>query len=364
MPEIRIDPLSGHRTIVAGERSKRPGGEPSRCEPPEPIDSERDPFAEGHESRTPPELYAVRPGGGVADSPGWTVRVVPNLYPALAPDAGEVEGEEEKENEANRGDGRSRGVEAEASGVGPGVEEWSRGSRGMADSELFMVLPARGAHEVIVNGPQSVLSLAELPGEQVAAAVEVWRTRMRVHEDAAYVQLIVNERREAGASLPHTHAQLYALDFVPADVARERERAGAYTTRTMGHTLLEDLIAEEVRRGERIVAIDEECVLLAPYASRLPFQLMLAPRRPCARFETDNVGAGLLYEGLCRLARVLGSSPPLNLWVRTAPRGVEQFCWRIDIAPRLTHLAGLELSTGLNLNIVAPEHAASLLRDA
>ena len=84
MPEVRIDPLSGHKTIVAGERSKRPGGQPT-CSPPEPIDAERDPFAEGHEDRTPPELYAVRPGGGPADSPGWTVRVVPNLYPALTP---------------------------------------------------------------------------------------------------------------------------------------------------------------------------------------------------------------------------------------------------------------------------------------
>src|SRR4029077_10229254 len=137
--------------------------------------------------------------------------------------------------------------------------------------ELFVSLPATGAHEVIVNSPRSVTSLAELPAAQVIDAVEVWRERMRAHEGSAYVQLIVNERLEAGASLPHTHAQLYALDFVPAEVARERERAGAYTTRTMGHTLLEDLIAEEVRRGERIVAIDEEAVLLAPYASRLPF---------------------------------------------------------------------------------------------
>ncbi|HEV3318492.1 MAG TPA: DUF4921 family protein [Solirubrobacteraceae bacterium] len=355
MPEIRIDPLSGHRTILAGERSRRPGGEP-RCEPPEPIDVERDPFAEGHEDRTPPELYAVRPGGGPADSPGWTVRVVPNLYPALAPDAAEPGGD----GKEDRGDRD----EPTTAGAGRGGAEWSHPARSPAHSELFTALAARGAHEVIVNGPQPVLSLAELPREQVTAAVEAWRERMRVHHaDSAYVQLIVNERREGGASLPHTHAQLYALHFVPAEVARERERASAYTTRTMGHTLLEDVIAEEVRLGERVIAIDDEAVLLAPYASRLPFQLMLAPRRPRARFETDEVGASLLHDGLCRLARLLGSSPPLNLWVRTAPRGVEQFCWRIDIAPRLTHLAGLELSTGLNLNIVAPEHAASLLRE-
>src|SRR6478735_8011168 len=88
MPEIRIDPLSGHRTIVAGERSQRPGGAPGLSEEvrnPAPIDPASDPFAEGNEGRTPPELFAVRPGGGVANSPGWTVRVVPNLFPALAP---------------------------------------------------------------------------------------------------------------------------------------------------------------------------------------------------------------------------------------------------------------------------------------
>ena len=124
MPEVRVDPLSGHKVIVAGERSVRPGGEPT-CPAPAAIDVERDPFAEGHEDRTPPELYAVRPGGGQADSPGWTVRVVPNLYPALALDS-------------------------------------ERPPRD-AVPDLFCAMPAEGAHEVIVNAPESVLSLAELP---------------------------------------------------------------------------------------------------------------------------------------------------------------------------------------------------------
>jgi UDPglucose--hexose-1-phosphate uridylyltransferase len=346
LPELRIDPLSGHRTIVAGERSRRPGGEP-RCEPPQPIDPEQDPFAEGHEDRTPPELYAVRPGGGAPNSPGWTVRVVPNLYPALTP-AGE--------------DGAGGSGSGAAGGAGGGG---AHPVEVRGQPELFASLPATGAHEVIVNGPQSVLSLAELPVEQVVAAVEAWRERMRTHAASACLQLIVNERREAGASLPHTHAQLYALDFVPTAVARERERASAHSTRTMGQSLLGDLVAEEVRRRERIVAIDEEAVLMAPYASRLPFQLMLAPRTPRARFEDAGPsGAALLHDGLCRLARHLGSSPPLNLWVRTAPLGTEDFCWRIDVLPRLTHLAGLELSTDVNLNIVAPEDAAAALRDA
>jgi UDPglucose--hexose-1-phosphate uridylyltransferase len=219
---------------------------------------------------------------------------------------------------------------------------------------------------VIVNAPQPVSSLADLPVEQVRAAVGVWRERIAHHaHGAACVHLIVNERREAGASLPHTHAQLYALDFVPAAIARERERFGAYAAQRMGGNLLADLVQEEVRRRERIVAIDDEAVLMAPYGARLPYQLMLAPRAPRPRFEDDGPdGASLLHEGLRRLAAVLGASPPLNLWVRTAPRGADHFCWRIDVLPRLTHMAGLELGAGVHLNVVAPEQAAAVLRSA
>lgn len=326
MPEVRVDALTGLKVIVAAGRAGRPGGGLS-AEPAPPVDPAADPFAEGHEDRTPPEVDAIRPGGGPPDTPGWSVRVVPNLYPALA-----------------------------ANAPAPPPD---------SAPDLFGAAAADGAHEVIVNGPQPAGSLHDLPPAQVAAALDAWRARMRAHAGAAYVHVMVNERREAGSSLPHTHAQLYALPFVPAEVARERERFGAHATRTMGHNLLEDVVQEEVRRRERLVAIDDEAVLVAPYASRVPYQLMLAPRRPRARFEDDGpTGAALLHDALGRLARCLGASPPLNLWVRTAPRGAEHYCWRIDILPRLTHLAGLELGTGVHMNVVAPEQAAADLRDA
>jgi UDPglucose--hexose-1-phosphate uridylyltransferase len=315
-----VDPLTGLRSIIAGDRVGRPGGGLT-VEPPEPIDPASDPFMAGHEDRTPPELHrASGPDGS------WRVRVVPNLYPALGPPEGEIE------PHANR--------------------------------DLFYAVPATGAHEVIVNAPEPVTTMAELEAGQVATAMEVWRDRMRAHPGAAYVHVLVNERKEAGASLPHTHAQLYALDFVPAAIARERERFGAYATRTMGGNLLADLVQEEVRLRQRLVAYDDEAVVIAPYASRLPYQLMLAPRRARARFEDDGpLGAALLHEALRRLERRFGAPPPLNMWVRTAPRGADQFCWRIDVMPRLTHIAGLELGAGVNLNTVAPEQAAAELRD-
>ncbi len=324
MPEVRIDPLTGQRAIVAGDRAGRPGGGLTVAPAPA-LDPDTDPFAEGHEDRTPPEVYAVRPGGGGPDSTGWTVRVVPNLYPALSLDSAAPE------RDANR--------------------------------DLFWAGPASGAHEVIVNAPDPVISLAALSVEQVRAAVDVWRARMRAHPDAAYVHLIVNERREAGSSLPHTHAQMYALDFVPATVARERERFRGYAARTMGGNLLADLVQEEVRRRRRIVAIDEETVLMAPYGAQVPYQLLIAPRVARMRFEDDGPsGAAMLHRALRLLESRFGTSPPLNLWVRTAPRGAEHFCWRIDIVPRLTHLAGLELGAGVHLNIVAPEVVAEELR--
>jgi UDPglucose--hexose-1-phosphate uridylyltransferase len=328
MPEVRVDPLTGLRTIVAAERAARPGGWALGGRPADPIDPERDPFAPGHEDQTPPEVFAVRPDGSAPDTPGWLVRVVPNLYPALSDESPE-----------------------------PAPSH---------NPDLFAAAPARGAHEVVVNAPDAVTSLADLGVEQVALAMDVWRQRIRAHaERAAYVHVLVNERLEGGASLPHTHAQVYAMDFTPAQIARERERFSAHAARTMGGNLLQDLVQEEVRQRERLVAIDDEAVLLSPYAARLPYQLLLAPRVPRDRFEDDGpLGAALLHDALNRLRRVLGAMPPLNLWVRTAPRGAERFCWRIDIVPRLTHLAGLELGTGVHLNIVAPERAAAELREA
>ena len=331
MPDLRIDPLTGLRTIVAGERADRPGGGFS-VEPRPPLDPGTDPFLAGHEDRTPPEVYARRPDGGEPDGPGWSVRVVPNLYPALS-------------------DGELADTEDPL-------------ARGRGEPNLFASRPAVGGHEVIVNAPEPVTSVVELDVAQLAQAMDVWRERMRAHDGAAYVHVIVNEGREAGASLPHTHAQLYALPFVPAAVARERERFTAYAERTHGRNLLEDLVQEEVRLRERLVDYDSEAVAIAPFASRVPFQLQVIPRAPRARFEdSGSLAAGLLHATMGRLARVLGAVPPLNLWVRTAPRGAQYFCWRIDILPRLTHLAGLELGTGLNLNVLPPERAAELLRD-
>ncbi|HEV7770287.1 MAG TPA: hypothetical protein VGO66_06470 [Solirubrobacterales bacterium] len=279
---------------------------------------------------------------------------MPNLYPALAKD-------EADSAAGGRAPGSSPGAEAGAfASSGDPLLASSRAG----EPDLFSSRPASGAHEVIVNAPVHATAMAELDEEQFGAAIATWRERMRAHADAPYVQLIVNEGGAAGASLEHTHAQLYALPFVPAAIARERERAGAYSERTTGGGLLSDVLVEEVRRQERLVAIDDEAALICPWASRSPFELRVVPRREAARFEDDEGGAAMIRTALRALAARFGGPPELNLWVRTAPRGAEQFGWHVDIAPRLTVKAGFELGTGVDINIYPPERAAADLREA
>ncbi len=331
--------------MLAPGRAERPDAFVPRVPESTAEAAARCPFCEGREDRTPPEVWANRPGGGDPDTPGWLTRSVPNLYPVIGADqAGES--------------GTETGLASEADPL--------RDSRRTGEIDLFGSQPATGAHEVIVSSPRHVTSLGGLDAAQFATAVEGWRERMRAHaERSAYVHLIVNEGPEAGASLEHAHAQLYALDFVPAEIARERERAGAYNLRTMGGALLGDVAVAEVRKRERLVAIDDDAMLVCPWASRSPFEVRVIPRTPAASFENDgDAGTGMLREALARLAAVFGDVPQLNLFVRTAPRGIEEFCWHIDVVPRLTIRAGFELGTGVEVNVYPPEKAAADLREA
>ena len=207
--------------------------------------------------------------------------------------------------------------------------------------------------------------MAELSDEQVAAAVETWRERMRAHADAPYVQLIVNEGGGAGASLEHTHAQLYALPFVPAAVARERERAGAYRERTAGGGLLSDVLVEEVRRRERLVAIDDEAALICPWASRSPFELRIVPARRVAELRRGHDGRGDARRRRC------GCWPSAWAARRTSTSGCGP---RRAASPRASTgtstsrrgsaiKAGFELGTGVDINTYPPERAAADLRE-
>lgn len=325
MAETRIDPIGGRKVVIADDRAARPGAF-NEVAPRPTIDASDDPFAEGNESRTPPELWANRPDGGPPDGPGWLARAVPNLYPAFTADSAD-----------------------------PPLE---------ANADLFGASGARGAHEVIVNSPRQVVSLADLTDEEVTTVVGAWRERLAAHEGAPARHLFINEGGEAGASLAHTHAQLVATDFVPRMLASEREAFRAHAGRTNGANLLTDIVMEEIRASRRIVAIDDFAVLIAPWASAVAYQLMIVPRDGKPDFANDGDGvAPMLAKALMLLKQRFTAPPPMNLWVRSAPEGAEHWTWRIDILPRLAQPAGIELGIGLGVNPVSPERAAAELGD-
>lgn len=360
-PEIRIDQLTGGRVLIAPGRMERPGQfSPGEWKVGGAADC---PFCEGHEDRTPPEVAADRPEGSAPDSPGWRTRTVPNLYPAIGQTG--PGGDDASAGAAVSGGETGGGV----SGAGPGSAFASPADPLLAGSmrtepDMFASRPAVGAHEVIINSPSHVASLAELDESGLETAVAAWRERMRAHADAAWVQLILNQGPASGASIEHSHAQLGAMNFVPAEVARERERFGAYRERTAGASLLGEVLREEIRRSERLVAIDEEVALVCPWASRFPWELRIIPRRPEPRFEESEGGAVMLGRAARALREMFGAVPQLSLWVKTAPRGIEHFHWHIDLIPRIEPVAAFEIATGVNINIVPPERAAADLRSA
>ncbi|MDQ2984630.1 MAG: DUF4921 family protein [Actinomycetota bacterium] len=283
--------------MIAPERAKRPGAAVG-ADVDLPTEEEllSCPFCEGREDRTPPETFALGPEGRVPDTPGWTVRVVPNLYPIFE------------------------------------------------------------HHEVAISTPRHARSFAELNEDEVFGVATAWSARARSARAAGfpYVHALLNEGREAGASLAHAHTQLVWLREPPPAVRVEAAEQG-------DDCPVCEQLENERRAGSRVVAECGGLVLLAAYGGRLPYELVVAPlAHPSeSAFESDLLpGAlSLLAEGIRRLRAVEGAVP-LNAWLHDRPH------WHLELLPRLTVFAGIELGAGIYVNSVAPEAAAETLRSA
>jgi UDPglucose--hexose-1-phosphate uridylyltransferase len=190
--------------------------------------------------------------------------------------------------------------------------------------------PALERQEVVVHSRRHVRSLAELEGDEPELIAEAWQRRAAAVP--GYVHALVNEGREAGSSLPHSHSQLVWLPEPPPEHARPR---------------LEGML----NGGGDLIA---GC----PWASRLPYETVIAPAEPDpAGIQSTLLGAalGLLAEIVRRLHAVEGPVP-LNAWLEHGRQD-----WRIVLLPRLTVLAGLELGAGIFVNTLPPEEAARRL---
>jgi UDPglucose--hexose-1-phosphate uridylyltransferase len=200
-----------------------------------------------------------------------------------------------------------------------------------------------------VHTPRHARSLAELDEREVeTVATALHQRRLAAEaEGFPYVQVVLNEGRTAGSSLPHSHSQLFWLREPPPAVEEvlPRLREGSCG------------VCAVLRHETVEVAMRGEVVTLAAPAGRAPYELVIAPRQHVAdpTEETLVDAALLLRDAILRLRSVEGPVP-LNAWLHTGGH------WHLELVPRLTVFAGLELGAGIYVNSLPPEEAAERLR--
>jgi len=316
--------------IIATDRARRPGD----------FTRERVvlkgmricPFCAGNESKTPPEVLAYRTSGG-ANQPGWSTRVIPNKFPALR-----VEGDLDRQ-----GDG------------------------------LYDRMNGIGAHEVLIETPDHMTTLGDLPEKQIADLLFAFRDRINdLKRDTRlrYMVMLRNNGESAGATLEHPHSQLIALPVVPKRVQEELDGAKRHFD-YRDRCIYCDIMQQELITGARVVMETDQFMVLAPYASRFPFETWIVPRRHVSHFEKTDVGAiqnlGWVLRAVIRKIDKVLEQPPHNLIIHTAPSqepDLAHYHWHIELIPKLTRVAGFEWGSGFYINPTPPEESARFLREA
>jgi UDPglucose--hexose-1-phosphate uridylyltransferase len=330
LPELRKDPVTGRWVIIATERSRRPSDFVRDAVRPAEVPT--CPFCPGNESKTPPEVLAFR-NGGQANQPGWSLRVVPNKFPALR-----VEGELDRQGD---------GIYDRMNGV--------------------------GAHEVFIESPEHMKTLGEMPEKNVEELFWAFRHRvldLKKDPRLRYLLLFKNHGEAAGASLHHSHSQLIALPVVPKRVREELDGSRRYYD-FKERCIFCDIIRQEVVDGQRVVLETDHFLVIAPYAPRFPFETWLLPRRHVSHFENLDTAvmanlAWVMRMLLRKMEKVL-ECPPYNFIIHTAPvqeGAVGHYHWHIEVIPKLTRVAGFEWGTGFYINPTPPEESARYLREA
>jgi UDPglucose--hexose-1-phosphate uridylyltransferase len=194
-----------------------------------------------------------------------------------------------------------------------------------AAGPLFRLEAVPGTCRVICFSPRHDLTFAQLPRGDVRRVVDLWADQTaELGATYRWVQVFENKGSLMGASNPHPHGQVWALDALPTEVAREDETQRRYLA-DHGRPLLLDYARAELERDERVVVANDHWVALVPYWASWPFELMLLPHaRHVSRLpdldglERDAL-ADLAKRALTRLDNVFATSFAYSLGWHGAP---------------------------------------------
>jgi UDPglucose--hexose-1-phosphate uridylyltransferase len=339
MSELRKDIVSGRWVILAAERSKRPDDfRPAQPRKEEPA-AGFCPFCEGSETKTPPEVFAIRKRGTRRDRPGWRVRVVPNKFPAL-----------------------NRGLPPERQEDG-----------------IFNWMDGVGVHEVIIENPDHGREIYDLSLAHLQGVLETYKKRLISIENEfqyKYVHIFKNKGREAGASLSHPHSQIVATPIIPKQVNEELYGCERLH-RQYEECIFCRIIRDETRLGDRLVLRNDDFCVITPFAPRFPFEMRLYPLRHSPWYSTltkrESLSLAKTLKAILSRQKQILSDPPFNYYIHQGPNPhlpheawvnlEKSYHWHIEIIPVLTRVAGFEWGTGFYINPVTPETAASFLRE-
>lgn len=330
MPELRKDPVLGRWIIISRERGKRPS---DFVIAEAPTIGGFCPLCPGNENTTPHEVLAYGREGGLPNSPGWKVRVVPNKYPALV-----IEGDLNREAEG-----------------------------------LYDKMNGIGAHEVIIESPRHDDTFADLPPEHMVLIFLAFQNRIcdLEHDDRfRYVLVFKNFGKAAGASLEHSHSQLVALPVLPRKIYSELAGSSTYFN-YKERCVYCDIIHQELKQDVRVVCKNDYFITITPFAPRTPFEMWILPIKHSSAYHEQSYEqmialAEIFSESLCRLDACI-PNVPYNFVLHTQPlrsKSLEHFHWHFEIVPKLTSIAGFEWGSGFYINPMPPEEAATYLRDS
>jgi UDPglucose--hexose-1-phosphate uridylyltransferase len=329
MPELRKDPIIGRWVIIATERGKRPHDFVIEEEE---VKGGFCPFCPGNEHTTPPEIFAYREPGTEPNTPGWSLRVVNNKFPALI-----LQGDLDRQGEG-----------------------------------MFDKMAGIGTHEVIIENPDHQTTLTNISIDGFVKVLSAYGERIKtLAEDPRfkYVLIFKNMGRAAGASLEHSHSQLIGLPIVPELVMEELNGSKFYYN-WKERCVFCDLIRQELQQKVRVVQENEEFVAISPFAPRSPFEVWILPKMHFSSYSHMPEGsyrllAEIFSETLQRLEKSLGKAP-YNFILHIAPirePELPYYHWHFEIMPKLTLMAGFEWGSGFFINPTPPEDAAQYLRD-
>jgi UDPglucose--hexose-1-phosphate uridylyltransferase len=242
---------------------------------------------------------------------------------------------------------------------------------------LFEMTPARGASRVICFSPDHSASLAELSPLALRGVVDTWcEQTAELGRDHAWVQIFENKGAAMGCSNPHPHGQVWAINYIPDEVALEDQRQRAYFARH-GRAMLLDVAEREIELGERVITSNAFWLVVVPFWASWPFEALLLPRYPVAQLPDLGADArdalAAIIQSLTRTYDALfNTSFPYSMGWHGAPfDDRDPQCWQLHahFYPPLLRSAtirkfmvGYEMMTEPQRDLT-PEQAAQRLRD-